>query len=151
VYHTNVILCIGHQFAVLCTETIRDEQERKKVIDSLTGTGHEVIDITQEQLKQYAGNMLEVKNQTGQHFLVMSEQAFQSLRPDQVQTIRKYAEILAPPIYTIEHIGGGSARCMMQKYFYPQSKKKTIIHKGTRFQKREDRELLPFPLFFALL
>lgn len=123
VYHTNVILCIGHQFAVLCSETIRDEQERQSVINSLTSTGHEVIAITNQQLRQYAGNMLEVKNPEGQHFLVMSEQAYKSLRPDQVQTIEKYAEILLVPIYTIEHVGGGSARCMMAEIFLPEKQK----------------------------
>jgi hypothetical protein len=119
VYHTNVILCIGQDFAVLCTDTIRDGQEKAMVVGSLTETGHEVIDISQDQLRQYAGNMLEVENQDGQHFLVMSDQAFTSLRPDQVQAIEKYARILAPPIYTIEHIGGGSARCMMAEIFLP--------------------------------
>jgi hypothetical protein len=119
VYHTNVIMCIGQGFAVLCTETIPDTTERVLVVGSLTETGHEVIDITLAQLRQYAGNMLEVQNKAGQHYLVMSEQAFRSLRPDQVQAIEKYAEILAPPIYTIEHIGGGSARCMMAEIFLP--------------------------------
>lgn len=120
VYHTNVILCIGQGFAVLGTETIRNMQEKTRVVKSLRDTGHEVIEITIEQLRQYAGNMLEVQNRAGQHYLVMSEQAFRSLRPDQVQTIGKYAEILAPPIYTIEYIGGGSARCMMAEIFLPQ-------------------------------
>lgn len=119
VYHTNVVLCIGKGFAVLCSETIRNPQEREKVLGSLTGTGHEVIDITLDQLRQYAGNMLEVENPAGERYLVMSEQAFHALRPDQVQTIEKYARILAPPIYTIEYIGGGSARCMMAEIFLP--------------------------------
>jgi hypothetical protein len=120
VYHTNVILCIGHRFAVLCSATIRDEHDRQFVIDTLTRTSHEVIDITEEQLRHYAGNMLEVKNKEGKHFLVMSEQAFRSLRPDQIQAIQKYAEIIPVPIYTIEHIGGGSARCMMAEIFLPE-------------------------------
>ena len=120
VYHTNVILCIGYRFAVLCTETIRDEAERKLVCDTLIRTGHELISITREQLRHYAGNMLEVKNPEEQHFLVMSEQAFKSLRPNQIQQIEKYAEIIAVPIYTIEHIGGGSARCMMAEIFLPE-------------------------------
>jgi hypothetical protein len=119
VYHTNVLLSIGQQFAILCTQTIRDATERATVVGTLKSTGHEVIDITMDQLRHYAGNMLEVENQAGQHFLVMSEQALKSLRPDQVQAIEKYTSILAPPIYTIEHIGGGSARCMMAEIFLP--------------------------------
>ena len=122
VYHTNVILCIGHRFAILCASSIHDEADRQYVINTLTRTGHEVIEITEEQLRQYAGNMLEVNNKDGQHFLVMSEQAYKSLRPDQIQAIQKYAEILAVPINTIEHVGGGSARCMMAEIFLPEKK-----------------------------
>lgn len=122
VYHTNVILCIGQKFAVLCTETIRDVMERRQVLDALSETGHEIIAISQDQLRQYAGNMLEVQNQEGQPFLVLSEQAYKSLLPEQIATIEKYAEIIAPPIYTIEHIGGGSARCMMAEIFLPRKK-----------------------------
>lgn len=122
VYHTNVILCIGHKFAVLCAETIKEEHEQQHVLDSLTNTGHEVILISTDQLRHYAGNMLEVKNKAGEHFLVMSEQAFKSLEPEQISSIQKYAEILAVPIYTIEHIGGGSARCMMAEIFLPEKK-----------------------------
>jgi hypothetical protein len=122
VYHTNVILCIGHRFAILCAASIHDEADRQFVISTLTRTGHEVIEITEDQLRQYAGNMLEVNNKAGQHFLVMSEQAYKSLRPDQVQAIQKYAEILPVPIYTIEHVGGGSARCMMAEIFLPEKK-----------------------------
>ncbi|MGV3502647.1 MAG: citrulline utilization hydrolase CtlX [Adhaeribacter sp.] len=119
VYHTNVMLCIGTRFAVLATDTIREEEERYLVLSSLRHTGHEVIAITMDQLRHFAGNMLEVQNQEGKHFLVMSEQARLSLRPDQVQAIGQYAEILAPPLYTIEQIGGGSARCMMAEIFLP--------------------------------
>lgn len=119
VYHTNVILCIGQGFAVLCSETIRNPQEREKVMRTLTETGHELIDITLDQLRQYAGNMLEVANHAGKRFLVMSEQAFHALRPDQLQAIEKYAQVLSPPLYTIEYIGGGSARCMLAEIFLP--------------------------------
>ncbi|KAA5547578.1 citrulline utilization hydrolase CtlX [Adhaeribacter rhizoryzae] len=120
VYHTNVMLSIGHRFAILCAAAIQDEADRQFVITTLTRTGHEVIEITPEQLRQYAGNALEVSNKAGQHFLVISEQAYQSLRPDQVQAIQKYAEILAVPINTIEHVGGGSVRCMMAEIFLPE-------------------------------
>lgn len=119
VYHTNVMLCIGHQFALLAPDTIRDEEERYQVLSALRDTGHEVISITMDQLRHFAGNMLEVENEAGEHFLVMSQQARLSLQPDQVQAIEKYAEILAAPLDTIEQIGGGSARCMMAEIFLP--------------------------------
>ncbi|MGV3642304.1 MAG: citrulline utilization hydrolase CtlX [Adhaeribacter sp.] len=119
VYHTNVMLCIGSGFAVLAADAIREEEERYVVMRSLRDTGHEVVTISMDQMHHFAGNMLEVKNQAGQRFLVMSEQARLSLRPDQVQTLEQHAEILATSLDTIEQIGGGSARCMMAEIFLP--------------------------------
>jgi hypothetical protein len=122
IYHTNVMLCIGHRFAVLCAAAIHDEQDRQFVVNTLTRTGHEVIEITEDQLRRYAGNMLEVKNKQGQYLLVMSKQAYKSLQPDQLQAIQKYTQILPAPLDTIEHVGGGSARCMMAEIFLPEKK-----------------------------
>ncbi|MDB5261151.1 MAG: amidinotransferase [Adhaeribacter sp.] len=120
IFHTNVMLSIGHRFAILCAASIHDEQDRQFVISTLVRTNHEVIEITEKQMHQYAGNMLELKNKEGKNFLVMSEQAYKSLEPRQVQSIQKYAEILPVPLATIEHVGGGSARCMIAEIFLPE-------------------------------
>lgn len=113
IYHTNVMMCVAEKFVVICLESIPDLAEREILLTSFKNTGKEVIDISFEQMNNFAGNMLEVKNPLNQNFLVMSESAFTSLNESQIAQINKYDEILYAPINTIEKIGGGSARCMM--------------------------------------
>ncbi len=117
VYHTNVMLTIGDGFAIICLESIREEEERQLLTDKLQSTGHEIIEISEAQMNNFAGNMLEVHNKEGQRYLVMSETAFESLNKSQVQQIEKHAAILMVSIPTIETIGGGSARCMLAEIF----------------------------------
>ncbi len=117
IYHTNVMMCIGTNMAVICRESIKDEKERQQVFCKLHSTGHEIFDISLEQMSQFAGNMLEVTNTRGEKLLVMSTQAFKSLKKEQVSTLERYVRIVHSPIYTIEKIGGGSARCMMAEIF----------------------------------
>jgi hypothetical protein len=117
VYHTNVMMCIGEKLAVVCLESIADPAERQAVTDSFRETGHEIVEISFEQMNHFAGNMLEVCNSRGERVLVMSEQARQSLRADQVAVIQKYDKILAAAIPTIETIGGGGVRCMLAEVF----------------------------------
>lgn len=120
IYHTNVMMCIGEYFAIICLDAIDDELERNQVIDSLEKTGKEVIDITEEQESNFAGNMLQVKSGDGKSFLVMSGAAHKSLRQDQIGRIEKYCSIISSPLDTIEKLGGGSARCMMAEVFLPK-------------------------------
>lgn len=122
IYHTNVMMALGEEFCVVCLESIRDEEERKAFLASMKRTDKEIIDLTYDQMNQFAGNMLQVRNKTGQRFLVMSEQAFRSLSPEQVNQIRKYSQILYSSIDTIEKYGGGSARCMMGEVFLEKKK-----------------------------
>ena len=121
IYHTNVMMSVGEQFAVLCAEAIDDKQELENVIAALEGTDKEVIYISEEQLNQFAGNMLEVKTEGGDKYLVMSTSAFRSLKESQTSRIRRYCEILHSPLDTIEAAGGGSARCMIAEVFLPKS------------------------------
>ena len=121
IYHTNVMMSVGEQFAVLCAEAIDDKQELENVIAALEGTNKEVIYISEEQLNQFAGNMLEVKTEGGDKYLVMSTSAFRSLNESQISRIRRYCEILHSPLDTIEVAGGGSARCMIAEVFLPKS------------------------------
>jgi hypothetical protein len=120
VYHTNVMLTIGDRFAVICLESIRNEPERNVVSSKLKSTGHEIVDISEKQMNAFAGNMLQVSNTSGQTFLVMSETAYKSLKPEQVARIEIYTKILPVSIPTIETIGGGSARCMLAEIFLPE-------------------------------
>ena len=121
VYHTNVILCIGDNFAVLCLSCIDDVQQRKIVVAQLQGDNKEIIDITEEQIHQFAGNMLQVKGMGNQSLIVMSQSALDSLTPEQTKTLQKHGELIAAKLPTIETCGGGSARCMMAEVFLPKA------------------------------
>ena len=120
IYHTNVIMCLGEDFAVICLDCIDDKTERKNVLKNLKEDGKEVIAITEEQVVQFAGNMLHVKNSEGKRFIVMSNAAYQSLTKEQLQKLEKHGELLYNSLDTIEACGGGSARCMMAEVFLPK-------------------------------
>lgn len=121
IYHTNVMMCVADKLAVICADCIDDGEEREMVLDSLRSTGHDILLITEEQTQQFAGNMLQVNNNEGKSFLVMSGAAYQALNQDQIAQIEKYYTILHSSLDTIEACGGGSARCMMAEVFLPKS------------------------------
>lgn len=122
IYHTNVMMALAEKFAVICLESIRDEGQRALVVENLRNTGHDIVDISLDQVYKYAGNMLSIRSKNSDTpLIVMSKQALDSLRPDQIRQIESYARILAPSLTTIETLGGGSARCMMGEiYHYSQ-------------------------------
>ncbi len=119
IYHTNVMMCLGDTFAVICADCIDDKKERKMVLDSLRGDDKEVILITEDQVRNFAGNMLEVKGKNDERFLVMSESAYKSLTKKQIAQLEAHVEIIHSNLDTIEACGGGSARCMMAEIFLP--------------------------------
>ncbi|MDB5212000.1 MAG: amidinotransferase [Sediminibacterium sp.] len=119
IYHTNVMMCVADEFAVICLESINDETERKTVTDLLTKTGKQIIGISFEQMNHFAGNMLQVHNRDRKKFLVMSSQAYQSLTIQQLLSIEHFNPVIHSDITTIETNGGGSARCMMAEIFLP--------------------------------
>jgi len=116
IYHTNVMMCIGSTFAVICADCIDDKKERKMVLDNLRSDGKEIILLTEAQLNHFAGNMLQVQGKD-KSYLVMSDSAKSILTKDQVRKIEKHTEILSANLDTIEACGGGSARCMMAEVF----------------------------------
>jgi len=120
IYHTNVMMCLGETFAVICADCIDDKKERKMVLDSLRGDEKEVILITEDQVNNFAGNMLEVKGTDDRRYLVMSKSAHQSLTKKQIAQIEEHVTILSSSLDTIEACGGGSARCMMAEIFLPK-------------------------------
>lgn len=120
IYHTNVLMCVGDGFVVICLEAIDDPVEYKMLMDQFAATNQEVVAITEEQKHQFAGNMLHIQSTEGQKFVAMSTSAFNSLRNDQIEALSKYGEIIHSPIGTIESLGGGSARCMMAEVFLPK-------------------------------
>lgn len=117
VYHTNVVMTLGDNFCVLCEEAIEEEWELIAVRQLLESTNHAIIAITREQMHQFAGNMLQVQNNKGEKFLIMSQTAFQSLRAEQKEMLEAYSTLLIIPVPTIEQVEGGSARCMIAEVF----------------------------------
>ncbi len=121
IYHTNVMMCIAPKFAVVCLDCIDDKKERKNFISHLKHDGKEIIAITEDQVDNFAGNMLSLYNNDSKEYIAMSESAYKCLTKNQLNSIKKYATILYSNVDTIEACGGGSVRCMMAEIFLPKS------------------------------
>ncbi|MEO1012917.1 MAG: arginine deiminase-related protein [Bacteroidota bacterium] len=120
IYHTNVMMCLAEDFAIICLDCIDDKTERKEVVNHLKKDGRKIIAISEDQIRRFAGNMLQVLGADDKRYLVMSSQAYRSLTPDQINEINSYCPIVHSPLDTIETCGGGSARCMMAEVFLPR-------------------------------
>ena len=119
IYHTNVMMCLGEGFCVICLSTIDDKAEKKAVIKSLKEDGKEIIDITEQQMNHFAGNMLQVQG-ADKKYTVMSQAAYDSLEQEQINSLLKHGGIISSELKIIETCGGGSARCMMAEVFLPK-------------------------------
>jgi hypothetical protein len=119
IYHTNVLMCVGSKFVVICLDSITKANEKQIVINSIKSTGKEIIEISFDQMNHFAGNMLEVKSKNGETLIVMSASAFNSLTTYQKTSLEKYGKLIYADISTIETNGGGSARCMMAEIHLP--------------------------------
>ena len=128
IYHTNVMMCVAGSFAVVCLEAVEKPNDRIQLERSLSGSGHELIKISREQMNRFAGNMMELRNTKGESVLVMSQSAYDSLTSPQIQAIEKYSTIVSSPIDTIEKYGGGSVRCMMAGIYLPRKLSGTWEH-----------------------
>jgi hypothetical protein len=120
IYHTNVMMCIAETFAVVCLSSIDDKKERKNFLKHLKEDKKQVIDITEEQVNNFAGNMLQVHGKNNERFLVMSQAAYDGLTQIQRAQINRHCKIISSSLETIEACGGGSARCMMAEVFLPK-------------------------------
>ncbi len=120
IYHTNVLMCVGERFAAICPGCIR-EDERAAVLDALRATGHELVELSMEQLAAFAGNMLALRSASGTGVVAMSRSALDSLSSQQRATIERLGgPIVATAIPTIETLGGGSVRCMLAEIHLPK-------------------------------
>ena len=119
IYHTNVMMSIGSGYAVVCLDCIDSAEERTQLHDSLVQSGRTLIPISEDQVNQFAGNMLELSGPEGP-ILVMSESAYQSLLPGQIEELERFTTLLHTPLPTIETCGGGSARCMIAEIHLPK-------------------------------
>tara|TARA_B100001250_G_scaffold208127_1_gene178657 strand:+ start:635 stop:1564 length:930 start_codon:yes stop_codon:yes gene_type:complete len=120
IYHTNVMMCLATNYVVICLDSIDDKKQRKNVSNFINESGKKLIEISENQVESFAGNMLELLNDKGDSILVMSKSAENSLSEIQKNSIKKYSKIISSNINTIEVCGGGSARCMMAEIFLPK-------------------------------
>lgn len=117
IYHTNVMMCIGADFAVICADAIPIEEERIRVLSRLEKTGHEVVRITADQMNAFAGNMLALQTESGEALIAMSDQARRALDREQMAVLERHGRIISADIGTIERYAGGSVRCMLAENF----------------------------------
>ena len=117
IYHTNVMMSVGSEIAVVCMEAITDPEQRSAVRESLENSGKTIVEITFDQMNHFAGNMLEVHNQDGEPCLVMSLAAYKSLTNEQIEYLESKVKLITPNLEHIEENGGGSARCMIAEIF----------------------------------
>lgn len=120
IYHTNVMMCLGETFAVICLDSIDDKKDKKNIVSHLRQDGKEIIAITEQQMHHFAGNMLQVMGMGGRRYLIMSTAAHDSLSQLQLEKLKNHCEIVHSSLDTIEACGGGSARCMMAEVFLPK-------------------------------
>ena len=116
------MMSIGEKFALICLQSIDDKKEKKQLINLLIETKKEIIEVSESQIENFAGNILEVKGANEKNYLIMSTRAFNCLDYNQKNKLEKNAEILHSNLDTIEKIGGGSARCMLTEIFLPKKK-----------------------------
>ena len=120
IYHTNVMMCVATDYVIVCLDSIDDKKQRKNVSSFIKESGKKLIEISENQVESFAGNMLELINDNGESILVMSKSAEDSLNENQKNIITKYSSIISSDINTIETCGGGSTRCMMAEIFLPK-------------------------------
>jgi hypothetical protein len=111
------MMCVADEYVIICLDSIKDDTQKNLVLESINATNKAIITISEQQLTQFAGNMLQVHNTKGTRYLVMSTKAYQSLSDDQIKTISTFNNIIHADISTIEINGGGSARCMIAEVF----------------------------------
>lgn len=122
IYHTNVMMALGEKFAMVCLNSIKDEDEKKAIVSSINRSGKILIELTFKQMLDFAGNALELLDSRGNKKLVISKKALSSLSNWQKEKLEKYCSVISIDVSTIEECGGGSIRCMLAEIFLPQKK-----------------------------
>ena len=122
IYHTNVMLSITSDMAIICLESIHNQEERSLLLEQFERTNKTIIDITYQQMRHFCCNVLEVTSSTGEKLLTMSSKAFNAFKPQQIATIEKFCKIIHSDLNTIEDIGGGGSRCMMAEIYLKAKK-----------------------------
>ena len=116
IYHTNVMMCIANKYSIICLDSVDSKIDKQILLKSLKDDNKEIIEISENQLNSFAGNMIELVFENNS-FLVMSSQAYKSLTKNQINKIEKFSKIIHSNVETIENCGGGSVRCMIAEVF----------------------------------
>jgi len=119
IYHTNVMMALGEELAIVCLESIADDDERKALVNQLKTNNKTIVEISLDQVNQFAGNMLELRSNNLERCIIMSNTAKAALTDEQIATIEKSSKIISVDISVIEKYGGGSIRCMLAEIFKP--------------------------------
>ena len=117
IYHTNVMMSLGKKTAFLCSESIKDKADNLLIKNYFKDLERKIIEISPEQMNNFAGNVIEVENGKGESHIIMSDSAYKAFDHKQLDSISSVANIIAIPLRTIERYGGGSARCMVAEIF----------------------------------
>ena len=121
IYHTNVLMCVGTAFVVVCSEAIPDPIERDGIETELRAAGREIVRISRAQMAEFAGNMLELRDADGGTLIAISARALASLSEAQRQALTRWGRLVAVDIDTIEDCAGGSVRCMIAEVHLPMA------------------------------
>jgi len=120
IYHTNVLMNVGQELAVICDAAITRDDQRAAVLERLASTGHQVIRLDFDQLEAFAGNMLELRAADGMPVVAMSQRAWDSLSNEQRERFEANGRVVTAPIDDIEDSAGGSVRCMLAEIHLPR-------------------------------
>lgn len=119
IYHTNVMMWLGTTLAGVCMASLGYE-DGALMMNRLAASGHELVDLSFDQLEAFAGNMLELRDGAGDPVIALSQQAFDSLAPTQRTRLEAHATLAVCPIDHIENESGGSVRCMLAEVHLPR-------------------------------
>jgi len=121
IYHTNVMLWIGTTVSAICAESISDGQERERVVKEMRASGREVLLLSMEEMKAYAGNCLELQTRYGELVLAISATATKGLSAENLASLQRHLRFLEVTVPTVEKHGGGGIRCMLAGIHLPSS------------------------------
>jgi len=119
IYHTNVMLSLGEQFAVVCPDSVEDVNERFRLLARLERSGREIIELTRAQLGSFCGNLLQLCSGE-ERLIALSRQALDALDDGQREALARHGRLVSVPVNTIETHGGGSVRCMLAELRLPR-------------------------------
>ena len=119
IYHTNVLLSLGTDWAILCTEAVA-EADRAALTADIDAGGRTLIEVGFDEMRRFCCNILELRSRAGEPLIAMSHAALTGLAPERRRTLERFATLFGVRVPTIEQVGGGSVRCMIADIHLPR-------------------------------